>query len=137
MRYEDLVTHEAQIARVHEIMAVYQSMGIAVEYERRGVPLHDLIATQDAIEQEKYPLVLQKVRDGLLNVPIIVEEHFIDDAEVRYVLDGHCRTRAMIELGHSRIDAYVLFSPAGTFASNFIDVARQYGNIRVKDLKMV
>ena len=137
MRYEDLVTHEAQIARVHEIMAVYQSMGIAVEYERRSVPLHDLIATQDAIEQEKYPLVLQKVRDGLLSVPIIVEEHFIDDAEVRYVLDGHCRTRAMIELGYSRIDAYVLFSPAGTFASNFIDVARQYGNIRVRDLEMV
>lgn len=137
MRYEDLITHDAQIARVHEIIAVYETMGIPVRYELRSVPLHDLIATQDAIEQDKYPVVLQTVRDGDLNVPIIVEEHFIDDAEVRYVLDGHCRTRAMVELGHSWIEAYVLFSPAGTFNSNFIDVARKYGNIRVKDLKMV
>lgn len=137
MRHEDLITHDAQIARVHEIMAVYRSMGIVVEYDLRSVPLHDLIATQDAIERDKYPVVLQTVRDGDLNVPIIVEQHFIDDAEVRYVLDGHCRTRAMIELGHSRIDAYVLSSAAGTFNSNFIDVARKYGNIRVKDLKMV
>ncbi len=137
MRHEDLVTHDGQLARVEEIIAVYQSMGIAIEYERRSVPLHDLIATQDAIEQHKYPLVLEKVRDGELSVPIIVEEHFIDDAEVRYVLDGHCRTRAMIELGHSRIEAYVLFSPAGTFASNFIVVAREYGNVRVRDLKIV
>jgi hypothetical protein len=137
MRKEDLVTDGAEEARVNEILAVYQRLGVPMEWERRSVSLHDLIATQDAIEREKFELVKEQVEGGHLKVPIIVEEHYIDGRDVRYVLDGHCRTRAMVELGHTRIDAYVLWSPKGTFDSNFITVARQYGDVRVKDLKMI
>lgn len=134
---EKLVTEKTQLARVDEIIAVYASRGIPVHYERRYVALHSLIATQDGVEAQKLAVVIRRVEKGRLTVPVLVEEHFLDGDYVRYLLDGHCRSRSLIELGKREVEAFVIWSPAGTFHSNFVEVARQYGDVRVKDLPLV
>lgn len=137
MRREQLVTAASQKARVEEILAVYHSQGIAVQCELRRVALHTLIATQDGIEADKLAVVRRLVARGQLQVPVIVEEHFLDERMQQYLVDGHCRVRSLIETGATSTEAYVLWSLAGTFRSNFIEVARQYGNMRVKNLPLV
>jgi len=132
-----IVTAEGQLRMAEEVIAVHRAMGVHVECEQRQVPLHSLIATQDAIEADKYAVVLEQVRSGELDIPVIVEEHFSDDRDRRYVVDGHCRVRARIELGERYTAAYVLWSEAGDFKSNFVDVAAQYGDVLVRDLEMV
>lgn len=135
MRREDLVTHEQQLHSLGDVMEGYRLLGIRVEEEHRPVPAHTLIATQNAIEAPKYELVYEMVRDGELDVPVLVEEHFIGDAGYRrYVIDGHTRTRAHIELGRREVDAFVIYSPAGDWPSNFVRVAEHYGDVLLKDL---
>ena len=138
MRREDLVTHERQLHSLGDVMEGYAQLGIRVEEEHKRVPAHRLIATQNAIEKEKYELVFELVRDGELDVPVLVEEHFVGEGGYeRYLIDGHTRTRASIELGHSMVDAFVIYSAAGTWESNFVRVAEHYGNIFVKDLPIL
>ena len=132
-----VVTLEAQLRVVDEVRAVYRSMGIPTECELRKILLHSLIATQNAIERDKFAVVLKLVEEGRLTVPVIAEEHFVDDRYRRYLIDGHCRVRAGIELGQRYGGAYVLWSPAGDFRSNLVDVARKYGDVRVRDLEMI
>jgi hypothetical protein len=135
MRREDLVTHEEQLHSLGDVIEGYTHLGIRVEEEHRRVPAHRLIATQNAIELEKYELVLELIRDGDLDVPVLVEEHFVPDCGYeRYVVDGHTRTRAHIELGRRTVDAFVIYSPAGDWPSNFVQVAARYGNTLVKNL---
>lgn len=133
----EFVTAQKQLHVLDEILQVYEGLNIGVHVDRRSVPAHTLIATQDGIEKDKFDDVREMVADGELDVPIVVEEHFVGGDYLRYVLDGHCRTRAHIELGHRRIDAYVIWSEAGDFNSNFVNVAEHYGDVRVKDLQMV
>jgi hypothetical protein len=138
MRREDLVTHERQLHSLGDVIEGYAQLGIPVEEEHRRVPAHRLIATQNAIELEKYELVYDLIREGKLDVPVLVEEHFVGDAGYeRYLIDGHTRTRAFIELGHTTVDAFVIYSKAGTWASNFVRVAEHYGNTLVKDLPIL
>jgi len=137
MRREDLVTHERQLHSLGDVIEGYAQLGIRVEEEHRRVPAHRLIATQNAIEQEKYDLVLELIREGLLDVPVLVEEHFTEHGYERYLIDGHTRVRGLIELGHRSVDAFVIYSPAGTWRSNFVRVADQYGNVLVKDLPIL
>ncbi|MGI5816553.1 MAG: hypothetical protein ACOX9R_00475 [Armatimonadota bacterium] len=135
MRREELVTHERQLHSLGDVIEGYAQLGVRVEEEHRRVPAHRLIATQNAIELEKYELVLELVREGKLDVPVLVEEHFVGDSGyVRYLIDGHTRTRANIELGRTTVDAFVIYSKAGTWESNFVRVAEHYGNTFVKDL---
>lgn len=135
MRREDLVTHEKQLHSLRDVIDGYGQLGIPVEEEHRPVPAHTLIATQNAIERPKYELVFELVRDGELDVPVLVEEHFVGDAGYRrYLIDGHTRTRAAIELGRREVDAFVIYSPAGSWQSNFVRVAEHYGNVAVRDL---
>lgn len=135
MRREDLVTHEQQLHSLGDVIEGYAHLGIRVEEEHKRVPAHQLIATQNAIEAEKYELVYELVREGKLDVPVLVEEHFVADSGYeRYLIDGHTRTRAHIELGHSIVDAFVIWSPAGDWESNFVRVAEHYGNTLVKNL---
>jgi hypothetical protein len=137
MRREDLVTHERQLHSLADVIEGYAQLGVRVEEEHRRVPAHRLIATQNAIELEKYELVLPLVREGLLDVPVLVEEHFTDHGYVRYLIDGHTRTRVSIDLGRQSVDAFVIYSTAGDWSSNFARVAEQYGNVYVKDLPIV
>jgi len=137
MRPEDLVTHEKQLRSLREVIAGYRTLGVRVEEETRSVPLHSLIATQNAIERRKYDLVLPLVEAGELDVPVLVEEHFTEGGYRRYLLDGHTRVRAHIELGHRSIVAFVIWAPAGTWPSNFVEVAAEYGNLLVKDLPFI
>lgn len=138
MRREDLVTHERQLHSLGDVIEGYAQLGIRVEEEHRRVPAHRLIATQNAIEQEKYELVIELIREGKLDVPVLVEEHFVPDSGYeRYLIDGHTRTRARIDLGHRTVDAFVIWSPAGDWPSNFVRVAAHYGNVLVKDLPIL
>ncbi|MFO8080448.1 MAG: hypothetical protein R6V07_09090 [Armatimonadota bacterium] len=135
MRREDLVTHERQLHSLGDVIEGYSQLGIRVEEEHKRVPAHRLIATQNAIELEKYELVFELIREGKLEVPVLVEEHFVGDAGYeRYLIDGHTRTRALIEMGHRTVDAFVIWSPAGDWPSNFVRVAEHYGNTLVKNL---
>ncbi len=134
MRPEDLVTHEKQLRSLNDVLAGYRQLGVQVESEARSVPLHSLIATQNGIERRKYELVLPLIESGELDVPVLVEEHFVAGQYRRYLLDGHTRTRARIELGERSAPAFVIWSPAGDWPSNFVRVAEQYGNIHVNDL---
>lgn len=134
---KSLVTAEGQRRVLDEILKVYENLNIGVRCDTRSVPIHTLIATQDAIEEDKFRVVKKMVADRELDIPIVVEEHFVEGDYRRYVLDGHCRTRAHIELGRRQISAYVIWSEAGDFKSNFVTVAEQYGDVKVKDLKMV
>jgi hypothetical protein len=138
VRREDLVTHEEQLHSLGDVIEGYSHLSIRVEEEHKRVPAHRLIATQNAIELEKYELVLDLVRSGELDVPVLVEEHFVADCGYeRYVIDGHTRTRAHIELGRRTVDAFVIYSPAGDWPSNFVAVAAQYGNTLVKNLPIL
>lgn len=137
MRPEDLVTHERQLHSLRDVTEGYRQIGIRVESEVKSVPLHSLIATQNAIERRKYDLVLPLVAAGKLDVPVLVEEHYMDGGYRRYLIDGHTRTRALIELGQRSTMAFVIWSPAGTWPSNFVRVAAQYGNTLVKDLAII
>ena len=132
-----MVTDEGQRRMLEEVIAVYRGMGIAVQSERKTVPIHSIIATQNAIEADKFEVVIELVGAGKLVIPVIVEEHFMGERYERYLIDGHCRTRARIELGERTSDAYVLWSPAGDWRSNFVGIAAQYGNVLVKDLPLV
>ncbi len=135
MQREDLVTHEKQLHSLGDVIEGYAQLGIRVEEEHKRVPAHRLIATQNAIELEKYELVMKLMREGSLDVPVLVEEHFTPAGEYeRYVIDGHTRTRARIDLGHRTVDAFVIYSRAGDWASNFVNVAAQFGNTLVKNL---
>lgn len=138
MRREDLVTHERQLHSLGDVIEGYAQLGIRVEEEHKRVPAQRLIATQNAIEAEKYELVIDLVREGLLDVPVLVEEHFVGDAGYeRYMIDGHTRTRAQIDLGRRTVDAFVIYSPAGDWPSNFVRVAEHYGNTLVKNLPII
>ncbi|NLO07095.1 MAG: hypothetical protein GX131_14815 [candidate division WS1 bacterium] len=137
MRREDLVTHERQLHSLRDVIEGYSQLGIGVEEEHRHVPAHSLIATQNAIEAAKYELVFGLVRDGELDVPVLVEEHFVPGGYRRYLIDGHTRTRAAIELGRRTVDAFVIWSPSGDWDSNFVRVAEHYGNVLVKDLPFI
>ena len=138
MRREDLVTHERQLHSLGDVIEGYAHLGIRVEEEHKRVPAHRLIATQNAIESEKYELVLDLIREGLLGVPVLVEEHFVGDVGYeRYLIDGHTRTRAYLELGRKSVDAFVIYSPAGDWPSNFVRVAEHYGNTLVKNLPIL
>ncbi|MGD9497960.1 MAG: hypothetical protein AB7Y46_16775 [Armatimonadota bacterium] len=137
MRPEDLVTHERQLHSLRDVTEGYRQLGIRVESEVRSVPLHSLIATQNAIERHKYELVLPLVARGKLDVPVLVEEHFVDGQYRRYLIDGHTRIRARIDLGQRSTPAFVVWSPAGDWPSNFVQVAAQYGDVLVKDLPII
>lgn len=137
MRPEDLVTHERQLHSLQHVIEGYRQLGIHVESEVSSVPLHSLIATQNAIERHKYELVLPLVASGELDVPVLVEEHYTDGGYRRYLIDGHTRIRARIDLGQRSTTAFVIWAPAGTWPSNFVRVAAQYGNRLVKDLPFV
>ncbi len=137
MKPENLVTPERQRGTVREVVEAYSRMGIHVEVELKAVPAHRLIATQNAIEREKLEMVRRLMAEGKLDIPVVVEEHFVDDDWSRYLIDGHCRTRVKIMWGRHSIDAYCIYSPAGTFPSNFVTIAARYGNKLVKDLPLV
>lgn len=137
MRPEDLVTHERQLRSLREVMEGYRQLGIAVRQETKSVPLHSLIATQNAIERRKFDLVLPLVKSGELDVPLLVEEHFVQGGYRRYLVDGHTRTRAHIELGRRFAQAFVIYSPAGDWPSNFMRVAAQYGDKHVPELPLI
>jgi hypothetical protein len=137
MDHKRIVTPEGQLRILDEIIATYRNMGVGVEWELKTVSLHSLIATQDAIEADKFQIVRRKVQAGQLQIPVIVEEHFTDDRTRYYLLDGHCRTRALIELGRQSTQAYVLWPMKAGFESNFVKIAAQYGNVLLKDLKMI
>ena len=132
----DLITEEGQLRTLDEVLSVYLFQGVALEHELRSVPLHDLIATQSSLDREKYETVLERVRAGGLNVPFIVEEHFVAGRELRYLVDGHTRVRARIDLGQRSGEAHVIWSPAGDFPSRIADTAARYGNVLVKDLPL-
>lgn len=135
--HDRIVTHDGQTRMLEEILGVYRQMGVDVRWETRSVSLHDLIATQNGIEADKFEIVIERVRKGDLEIPIIIEEHFADDRYRRYLLDGHCRTRARIELGSLRSQAYVIWSPAGDWPSNFVVAAGRYGNLLVRELPLI
>ncbi|MEA3401622.1 MAG: ParB N-terminal domain-containing protein [Armatimonadota bacterium] len=137
MRREDLVTHEKQLHSLRDVKEGYRQLGIRVEHERRSVPVHNLIATQNGIEEAKYEMVRELIEKGELDVPVLVEEHYVDGGYRRYLIDGHTRVRAFIDLGERSIEAFVVWSPAGDWPSNFVQVAAQYGNALVKDLPMI
>lgn len=137
MRPEDLVTHERQLRSLRDVTEGYRQLGIPVESEVRSVPLHSLIATQNAIERRKYELVQPLVAAGKLDVPVLVEEHYTEGGYRRYLIDGHTRIRARIELNERSTPAFVIWSPAGDWPSNFVRVAAEYGNVLVKDLPIV
>ncbi len=129
-----LITSERQRETLKEVMAVYRSMGVIVEHETKCLPLHSLIATQSTIERDKYDLVIQRVRDGMLDVPFLAEEHFVHGRYRRYLIDGHTRVRALIELGERTAEAHVIWSPLGDFPSGLVDAAATYGDVRVRDM---
>ena len=133
----ELITEEGQFRTLREVMSVYESLGVPVRYEVRTIPLHSLIATQNALERDKYEQVLQRVRAGTLDVKFIAEEHFVDGEYSRYIVDGHTRVRARIELGERTAEAYVIWSPAGDFPSKLVDTAQTYGNVLVRDLPII
>ncbi|MGC9319841.1 MAG: ParB N-terminal domain-containing protein [Armatimonadota bacterium] len=137
MRREQLVTHEKQLHSLRDVKEGYRQLGTHVEHERRSVPLHSLIATQNAIEKAKYEMVRELLERGELDVPVLVEEHYVDGGYRRYLIDGHTRVRARIELGERMVEAFVVWSPAGDWPSNFVRVAAQYGNALVKNLPMI
>ena len=63
---EKLVTSEGKPRTLREVIAVYRVLGVHIECERKPVPLHSLIGTQDAIEADRYELVRQLLGDGKL-----------------------------------------------------------------------
>ena len=134
---DKLVTAEGQERMLEEILLVYKKRGTAVQWEKRTLPMHSLIATQNGIEADKLEAVVKQVKQGGLDIPVIVEEHFSDGRYSRYLIDGHCRTRARIEMGQRTTEAYVIWSAAGEFSSNFVRTAETYGNIPVRDLPLI
>lgn len=134
MERHSLVTRQRQLAVLNEVLSGYRKLTTPVKWQEKRVPLHTLIATQDAVEADKYQQVKKLVAEGKLDVPILVEEHYVEGRYRRYVIDGHCRTRALIEIGKRTTDAFVIWSPAGDFQSNFVNVAQQYGDVPVRDL---
>ena len=123
----NLITEEGQLRTLDEVLGVYRSQGVRVEHELRTVSVHDLLATQSSLDPEKLEVVIERVRTGSLDVPFIVEEHFVDDHYRRYVVDAHTRVRARIELGERTARAYVIWSPAGRFSSGLAAAAATYG----------
>ena len=81
--------------------------------------------------------LLERVRQGELDVMFIAEEHFVGEEYRRYLVDGHTRVRARIGLGQRSAEAYVIWSPAGDFPSRMVDTAAAYGNVLVKDLPII
>ena len=130
----DLVTRRRQRGTLQDVLAGYRRMGIPAKWEEKSIPLHSLIATQDAIEKAKYERVLELVEKEDLKVPILVEEHYARGQKIRYLIDGHCRTRALLQLAPLFFTAFVIWSPAGEFDSNFVRIAGEYGDVLVKDL---
>ena len=133
----ELITAEGQLRTLNEVISVYGSLGVHVQYEVRTVPMHSLIATQNALDREKLEVVLERVRQDELDVMFIAEEHFVGEEYRRYLVDGHTRVRARIELGQRSAEAYVIWSPAGDFPSRLVDTAAAYGNVLVKDLPII
>ena len=78
--------------------------------------------------------MVERIQAGRLNIPFIIEEHFVDDRYVRYIVDGHTRVRARIEQGERAGKAHVIWSPAGDFPSGLASAAATYGNVLVRDL---
>jgi len=132
----DLISPEGQVRKLEEVLSVYLSQGVTLEHELRTVPLHDLVATQSSLDQGKYEVVLERIRAGRLNTPFIIEEHFVGERDLRYIVDGHTRVRARIDLGQRIGQAYVIWSPAGDFPSGLASAAAMYGNVLVKDLPL-
>lgn len=96
----------------------------------------NLVATQSSLDQGKYEVVLERVRAGRLNIPFIIEEHFVGGRYLRYIVDGHTRVRARIDLGQRSGEAHVIWSPAGDFPSGLASAAASYGNVLAKDMPL-
>ena len=132
----DLITVEGQVRKLEEVLSVYLSQGVALRHELRTVTLHGLVATQSSLDLGKYELVLGRIRAGRLNIPFIIEEHFVGERDRHYIVDGHTRVRARIDLGQRIGEAHVIWSPAGDFPSGLAVAAAIYGNVLVKDLPL-
>ena len=132
----ELISPAGQVDRLEETLRVYLSQSVALEHELQTVPLHSIVATQSSLDRGKYELVVERIRAGRLNIPFIVEEHFVAGRYVRYIVDGHTRVRARIDLGERCYEAHVIWSPAGDFPSGLVTAAATYGNILVKNLPL-
>ena len=134
MRPEDLVTHERQLHSLRDVTEATASS--ASPWRARSSPSPaQPHRTQNAIERRKYGGAAGGRRK--LDVPVLVEEHYTEGGYRRYLIDGHTRIRARIELGERSTPAFVVWSPAGDWPSNFVRVAAEYGNVLVKDLPIV
>lgn len=130
-----LVTPEKQINLMNEYRsAIRERYGILLECREERISLRSIIATQPFIEEKKFNLVLEKVKKGTLRVPPLVEEHFEQGRQIYYLVDGHCRVRALLELGIRYTDAFVLWYPGGEFESGLIQYVRQRGSVRIHQL---
>ena len=132
-----LITLEEERERVDDYRKFIKDMfRLDLELREERIPLRNVISTQEHIEKDKYVEVLELMKRGELDVPVLVEEHFEDDADVRYMVDGHTRGRCLLDIGKNYSDAFVLWYPGGDFHSGLSDMGRRLGYIRLGEMRI-
>ncbi len=100
LHYEDdLVNEEKQRILIEDYKdLVKRQFNINLKEEKKILSLQNLFATQCLLEKDKYDKVIEYIRNGKMNIPILAEE-FFDEHYIRIIVDGHVRARARYDLG--------------------------------------
>ncbi len=132
-----LVTLEDEKKRMEEyIYFMKHEFRVNLEFRDEMISLRNIISTQPHIEKDKYLEVLELVREGKLDVPVLIEEHFEEERDVRYMIDGHTRGRVRLDLGKTYTDAFVLWSEGGDFYSGLSDFGKMSGYIKIGEMQI-
>ncbi len=138
LHYEDdLVNETKQRNLINSYKySIKQQFGLVLNEEKRIFSIKELFASQNRLEKEKYEKVLECVSKGNMNIPIPVEEFYVD-RYIRVIIDGHTRARARLELGFSEIECILLYYPGETYNSNLLRCARDLGLKRINEIPLL
>lgn len=124
---DDLVNEEKQRNLIESYKkAIDICFGIKLLERMDFLPIGGMYISQSALEKEKYDLVIEEIRQGRMNIPIVAEEFFDEDGFTRVFIDGHVRARARYDLGQRYADFTVLYSDI-KYPSNMLKAAVNLG----------
>lgn len=133
---DDLVNEEKQRRLIEDYKGlIKRQFNINLKEERKILSLQNIFATQCLLEKDKYDKVIEYIRNGKMNIPILVEE-FYDEQYIRVIIDGHVRARARYDLGQRKLECLVLYYEGSCYNSFMLKNTREMGFKRINEVPL-
>ncbi len=127
-------THEQQEQFVRNTIEFYRTRGIHADYRKVRINPQRAIATQEFVVRDEYKLIKKLMKNGEYDTMTVVELHprFLPDCPL--ILDGHHRTRRNAKTGITKDYAWGIYFPDGDVWTEYLTIAKEYGNKRAMDM---